>query len=302
MDGRMPEPSYDIGHIVRNRTPWDEEQKRYGFVEELARLRGQVEGAGNLERFDYWLNAFSYLRAMARLGCTLGRLDQVMEAIAKETDVVKKKECARDQALPLRLAIPEQWQAMMTFRLATVHSSGAMGAISDLEQTARGAGRLDNRYDAELAKLLGAPLPDPVQLRRSYQGLARIIVPDPRSLIEANEKLAMNVMLLTPRPSDGLPSGSLFWRELGRGKFRKSPLAHVARSVYRAEFPAFDGKTSAVEWYIQMTEGAAELCFPATAPILNQSFVVLPRQGQNKQGPVLRQDNVVNQVVRDLKP
>jgi len=150
--------------------------------------------------------------------------------------------------------------------------------------------------------LLGAPLPDPVQLRRSHQGLARIIVPDPRSLIEANEKLAMNVMLLTPRQSDGLPSGSLFWRELGKGKFRKSPLAHVARSVYRAEIPAFDGKTSAVEWYIQMTDGAAELCFPATAPILNQSFVVLPRQGQNKQGPVLRQDNVVNQVVRDLKP
>ena len=44
------------GDLVPNAAPWSEVKPRYAFVDELAALRPQVNGAGNLERFDYWLN------------------------------------------------------------------------------------------------------------------------------------------------------------------------------------------------------------------------------------------------------
>ncbi len=268
MDGRMPEPSFNIGQIVRNRAPWADEQKRYDFVDEFGRLLPNVESAGNRERFDYWLNSFNYLRAMAQLGCTLGRLDAVMESVAREPDSVKKREIVQREAMPLRLAIPTQWQAMMTFLLETVGSSGEMGTVSDLEQTARAADHLDDRYDGELAKILGEHLPPRIRLPATYCGPARIIVPDVRSLVEPGEKLVMPVILL------GRSSGILYWRQLGRGKFKRAPLGHIARSVYQAEFPAFSGNVTAIEWYIQSGDGADKLLFPPTAPGLNQTFVI----------------------------
>ena len=40
--------------------------KDYAFIDELADLRPQVQGGGNLERFDYWLDSFRYMRAIAQ--------------------------------------------------------------------------------------------------------------------------------------------------------------------------------------------------------------------------------------------
>jgi len=47
----------------------------FGFVAELEALRPQVRGAGNLQRFDYWLNTFRYMRAMAGVGGLRAELD-----------------------------------------------------------------------------------------------------------------------------------------------------------------------------------------------------------------------------------
>jgi hypothetical protein len=44
--------------------PWTQVAKEYTFVDELAACRDNICGAGNLERFDYWLGTLRYLRAM----------------------------------------------------------------------------------------------------------------------------------------------------------------------------------------------------------------------------------------------
>jgi hypothetical protein len=271
----MPEPSHGIGQIVRNQTPWEQVQKRYDFVDELAGLRSGLQGAGNLERFDYWLNSFGYLRGMARLGCTLGQLDSAMAAVGKEPDPFKKKQLALTRALPQRQQIPAQWQEMMTCLLAAAGTSGELGTVSDLEQVARPGAGLDSRYDSELQKALGEPLP-PLQLARSYPGPARIIVPTIRTLIEPGESLAIKAIMLLPgNPEHATrPEVELFWRPLGKGKFAKLPVKHVARSVFEVKLPPLARKTVAIEYYIRATRGPTTLLYPPTAPVLNQTVLV----------------------------
>jgi hypothetical protein len=150
--GREPvEPQFaKIEHRPKWAIPWlEDDPNLLGVVDELAALRSEVQGAGNLERFDYWLNSFGYLRAMARLGCTLGQLDSTMAALGKEADPAKKKQLALTRASPQRQQIPAQWQEMMTCLLAAVGSSGELGTISDLEQVARPGVGLE-RHDSAL--------------------------------------------------------------------------------------------------------------------------------------------------------
>jgi hypothetical protein len=276
IDSQMPEPSCNIGQVARNQTPWEQERKRYAFVDELAAIRDQIQGAGNLARFDYWLNSFRYLQSMARLGCTLGQLDRAMAAVAKETDPAKKKQLAREQALPRRLQIPSQWRTMMTHVIASVGSAGELGTVSDLEQTARPNDGAGEKYDRELEKILGEPLGSKVELAKNYSGPARIIVPTVRTLVAPGERLALKVIILTPGESKDapLPTGQLFWREMGKGKFAKLPLQHVARGVCEVQLPSAPKKAEAIEYYIRATSGTNMLIYPPTAPALNQTVIV----------------------------
>ena len=69
LDGHLPRPADWVtgpGSIRPDTRPWSRVQTEYTFVDELAALRSQIAGPGNLERFDYWLNNFRYLRNRQR--------------------------------------------------------------------------------------------------------------------------------------------------------------------------------------------------------------------------------------------
>ena len=69
IDCHMPRSSDWIdgpGGVKPDPRPLNAVNGDYAFVDELAALRPLVQGAGNLERFDYWLNSFRYNRAGAR--------------------------------------------------------------------------------------------------------------------------------------------------------------------------------------------------------------------------------------------
>ena len=68
IDCHMPRSSDWIngpGGVKPDPRPLNAVNGDYAFVDELAALRPLVQGAGNLERFDYWLNSFRYNRAGA---------------------------------------------------------------------------------------------------------------------------------------------------------------------------------------------------------------------------------------------
>ena len=173
LDGHIPRASTwanGPGVMAINRQPWAKVAPQYAFVDELAALRPQVQGAGNLERFDWWLNTLRFNRAMARLGCARGALDALMEKINKEPDASVRQRLAREQALPQRRELAGLLADMYGHLLATLHNASELGTICNIEQQSMLRTRLITIHDARLEKLLGAAV---AGRRATVAGLSR---------------------------------------------------------------------------------------------------------------------------------
>ena len=98
-------------------------------------------------------------------------------------------------------------------------------------------------------------------------------MPTLRSNLAPGESLALKAIVLSAATPGEV---AVHWREMGRGEFQKIPLGHVARGVYEVRFPPEGAKTD-VEYYLeaQWPDGSLRR-FPATAPALNQTLVLLP--------------------------
>ena len=258
------------GNISIVRQSWEQLKGQYHFVEELESLRPKISGAGNLERFDYWLNTFRFAAAMAQAGCGRGMLDQAMDALKLQKDPSKKKELA-GKALALRVELARIWEQMLTFQIAATDTPGEMGTLSNIERHNRFGANFLTAHDGEMISATGQSLPRSTELSRSYAGPSRLIVPTVRTEVAAGESLKLKVIVLDAQPAK---SAVLYWRPLGKGPFQSIRVEHVGRAVYQAVLPP---ATQDFEYYIQAqtTEGKT-LVWPATSPRLNQTVIVSP--------------------------
>jgi len=281
---RLPRPADWIGGpggIRANPRPWEQEKQRYAFVDQMAALRGKISGAGNLARFDYWLNTFHYLRLVGQIGCTRGALDKIVDQIDKTTEATSKKELAQRQALPLRIELAHQWEQMMTYQLAATETVGEMGTIANLEMHVRrntNAPHFFALYDQKLAAWLGHSLPDQARPTETYLGRPRVIVPTVRTVAEAGEQLSLRVIVLG---NDFPKEAKLHWRTMGEGQFNQIDLKHVGRRVYIVTLPPLNSQS--LEYYIQVRKAdGQELLWPPSSPAMNQTVVVMPATFREK--------------------
>ena len=272
----IPRPSDWIGGpggIRPNPVPWEQERARYDFVDAMAALAPRVTGDGQRARFDAWLATFRHHRALGELGCTRGALDRIVAHIEGEPDAAERARLARDEALPVRLALARQWEEMTTHLLAAASTAGDLGTIANLEQHTRRTNHFLDAHDAKLGDWLGAPLPPAVSPRRDYTGPPRIVVPTVRSVITAGEALQLQVIVL----DRALPADvTLRWRVLGDATDREVRATHVARGVYTLTLPPARGDVLVYAIRVQTTDGRT-LHWPATAPHRGQTVTVVPQ-------------------------
>jgi hypothetical protein len=153
--------------------------------------------------------------------------------------------------------------------LATLNNSSEMGPLANVEQQSFLRCQYLNSHDETLAKALGMALPADLLPPRDYAGEPRLIVPEKRTELTEGETLTLKVILLD---NNKAKSGALYWREMGRGKYRKIDLKHKARAVYTVTLPPAKAD---IEYYIKAeTTGGKSLVWPATAPALNHTVVV----------------------------
>ena len=270
IDGtQLPEPTTWLGGpggIKIEKKPWSAVQAQYAFVEELAALRAQVQGAGNRERFDYWLNTYRYMAALAEVGCRRGELDRALPPLKAEKDPEKLKPLVI-AAVQRRIELARAWERMIGWQVAVTDTPGELGTLANLEQHTRKQLQFLTAHDAELEQALGAPLPDSVTLSKAYTGPARLTVPTVRTLATRNETLDLKIFALDQQP---VVSAKLCWRPLGAGAFEAMPLKREARAVYLAKLKV----KADLEYYIEIeTAAGAKLVWPATAPQLNQTVL-----------------------------
>ncbi len=275
---RLPRPATWIGGpggILPNPAPWEKEKEKYAFVDHMASLRGKIRGAGNLARFDYWLDFFRYLRAVGKTGCARGALDRAMKEIGKEKNPTLRKRLARERALPLRVALARRWEELLTLALSWVSTRGGIGTIANLEEHVRRAGRARSflsLYDKRLEKILGEPLPPSVRPARTYQGKPRLFVPTCPGLAEKGQRPALEAIFLDREPPREV---LLHWRILGEGPFKALPLGHAGRGVYKVQLPP-PGEEG-LEFYLTATTASGvRLAWPPTAPGLCRTLLAFP--------------------------
>lgn len=158
-DGVLPMSVADgcpSGSLQPDPTPWEQVSTRYACITELEQLRPRVHGAGNLERFDWWLNMFRYHRGLHQLRCALAR--------------------------PPSNEVARLWREIYQRLLATVNSPGGLAMVVNLENHAE--------FGPKVVAQIAQPLP------KDYDGPARIIVPTLRGVVTSGERLKIKFIVL----------------------------------------------------------------------------------------------------------
>jgi hypothetical protein len=261
------------GDIAPDERPWREVEPEFAFVASLERLRPDVRGPGHEERFDYWLNTFRYLRSQAQVRCLLAEFERTMKRVQGRENPDLRASAAREEALPAYRRLLAGIGEASGYLLTTVSTMGCMGTVINWQQKIWPA--LVEKTGRELSQALGAQLPTDVAPSKEFRGAPRIIVPTLRSVLEAGEDFTLKAILLDQQPPRRF---TLHYRPLGCGQFAAVELTHVARGVYRAQIPSPNPEVVAWEYHLQAeTSGGESLIFPATAPTINQTVVIVPK-------------------------
>ncbi|GAP72682.1 hypothetical protein SAMD00024442_4_29 [Candidatus Symbiothrix dinenymphae] len=274
-EGRLPRPSTWVdgpGGLKAINTlldsNWEEESKKYAFVDEMEALRPLIKGKGNLARFDYWLNTFRYLRAIGELNCTVGEYTKKTKEVRELTDSLQRQEQAKNELLPLRIQSVQQLREVHRHLFAFISTYGELGNLTNWQQHL-----MDVHFDRpakELTAWLGTELPAEALPDKTPVYSARIVAPELRTAINEGENFTTQVIITNALPAKAV----LKYRILGEKKYQTIALQSVGRCVYQAEIPA-DRITGDFEYYIEAKKQAGgTMHFPATAPNINQTVIL----------------------------
>ncbi|MCK4337697.1 MAG: hypothetical protein KAX11_07120, partial [Candidatus Aminicenantes bacterium] len=244
----LPRPSdwnKGPGGIFPDSRKWEEVSPEYDFILEIEKLRPHVFGKGNLERFDYWLNNFRYMKAIGRFNCTLQEMIEKMNKVKEENDPQLRKNLVQKLVLPIRKRQMAELEEIHKYLLATVNTTGGLGVVANWQQ--HNIPMHIDPISKELKAISGKDLPEDAMPSKKYPGKVRMFVPTIRTCLEAGEPLHLKIILL----GDKSRKAFLYWKPIGENNFEKLKLTYVERGVYRVTIPS-EAITEDFEYYIQM--------------------------------------------------
>lgn len=256
------------GMVHPNPKPWAEVEKDYAFVTEFESAKPLIEGAGNKERYNYWLNTFYFARSQGQVGCLLGEMELLEKRIKNAEDTKQRADAARN-LLAIRQQAAQMWETMVNYQLQAVNTTGEMGTLANLEQHSLASLKLLTKYDSLVSTVLKIPTPA-LAFRKTYNGPSRLVVTTKRTLLAKGEDLTLKVRVLTP---DAIESAILFWKPIGQSTFSRQPLTHISQNVYDLFLHHNKFSFSAFEYYVEVKPKAGQLLrYPSG--IANQTIVV----------------------------
>jgi len=290
IDGNLPRTARGCpSGLAPDNRPWNQVVLEYGFVDDLQDCRKKMQGAGNLARFDYWLNWMRFLRATAHFQCTLGQYQQAMAKVQAEQDPARRKELARTLGLPAYREVFQQYVEASGLLLQMANTTDDLATVAVWQQTyyplplnkpvppGATSTRTSALLGATFTSALGEPLPADVQPTQHNQGPPRLIVPTIRSTAVEGDQLPLRIIVLDRQPPRGV---KLHWRTMGTGDYAKVDFQHVARGVHTVNLPPVS--STGIEYYVEAITGdGQQLVFPPTAPQLNQTIVALPQSARS---------------------
>lgn len=252
------------GAIMPNYTPWEEEERKYAFADHFEDLGSKVKGKGNVDRFNYWVNTFKYTKAMAKIGCTRGLLDQAMQKAENMANTEQRKQYVRQEILPIRIQMSREWEKMMGYLLQTVYTPGELGTVANLEQLSRAGNHFLDKHDHMIQNYIGTDLPKEVELSKQYDGPTRIILLTERTLAKKDEAVTLKAIILT---SGQTSKPILKFRQIGEIDFQSIEMELLARNTYEITIPSISA--NGLEYYVTVQEAGNPINYPTSAPAIN---------------------------------
>jgi len=114
------------------------------------------------------------------------------------------------------------------------------------------------------------------RLPKDYSGVSHMFVPTVRTILKKGESLNMRVITISTnnaKPVDEM----IYWRTFGEKSFKTQKLNHLGRGVYEFKISPQEISDKGLEYYVQVKFKNGDIKrFPATAPNINQSVILLP--------------------------
>ena len=223
--------------------PWSEEEPYLQWIDDWGDLRDQVQGAGNLARFDYWYNVLKAYKLMANF--------------ASELNQYKAKTAAGDlsEAASHRSKLARLWEQMMSTQVQRIYDEVDLGVILNLDwRTWRNW--VEGLYDANFIKA-GGTLPADKDPSQNYTGGKFITCIPVLTQVKPDEAVKIKALIMGK-----VSNPTLYYRTLGHTAFASVAMTHDARGVYRATIP---GQEDDFEWYVTADTSLGDVVFPATA-------------------------------------
>ena len=115
---------------------------------------------------------------------------------------------------------------------------------------------------------LGRPIPEEAYPSMEYSGLPRVVVTPARTVAYTDETLVIEALVLGE-----VSEVILSHRTMGQGEFEEISLENQARGVWSTTLPFL---TDDLEYYVEAVTTEGIVVWPAAAPEINQTVVVLP--------------------------
>ena len=234
---------------------WAEASEDYAFIEDLEAIETLVVGAGNRERYAYWLTSFQVLRLMGEYSYERATFEEAMEEDEYET------------ALDSRRRLARLWEQLMGLEAQKATNSSDLGEIVNLE-VLNWYELVEIENGEALEQGLGRALPDDAHPSRDYTGPARVVVTPARTVGYAGESLVIEALVL-----GDASEVVLYHRTMGLGDFEAVAMEHQARGVWSTTLPTL---TDDLEYYVEAMTDQGMVNWPAAAPQINHTVVVLP--------------------------
>eukprot|EP00942_MAST-04A_sp_MAST-4A-sp1_P013572 g13572.t1 len=245
----------------------------FEFVDRLKSFRNKIIGPANLDRYDYWLNTFQYMRAIGNVQCSWKQMLDIQTKISKGKDVKTQKYLAETIGLPARIALVNNVSNMIFYLQNTISSPGELGTYMNIQSHS-----LNKVLNAtELQKYLQAPLPTEAIPSTTFTGSEPLlIVPTARSTAEQGEAISWRALVLSS--NEETCKVNVYIRDLqDSNTFLPFPMKNIGRSVFEINTKNIGKHTfdDDFAYYMEAECGEKKAYFPAGAPAIFQTVVWL---------------------------
>lgn len=254
------------GGVIIDTLTWEERAPDHAFVDRMESWRGNVKGAGNLERFDYWLNFFKYHRAFGKFACALGETERLLKKAEKTG--LPETGSYMDQFVSQRIKLIESVNEALGYLLAYASTPGDLGTIANWQQHLL-TYNVDG-HAARIEKATGRKLPPEALPSNEMLKIKKILVPTVRTVLSRGEDLEITMIVYGFTPKDAV----LDFRPLGSPNYNKVPFILVKNGVYKAVIPASQIQDD-FEYHIMTGSSDPAISgWPATSGKMDQTVVV----------------------------